>query len=287
MEIRSKSEISPLADILNEAIAALDANVDRSELTPFTIQNDEQYAEVGEGLIEDKRQIELVEQTLQPFGRIAFKAHRTITGKIAEYQAYGKNRYAIRDAALVEWKKAKDAADAEENRRAQAVAEQEESRRKAAEVKELQERAKKEQRPDLAVRAEEIKKAPAREVHVALGRAEGPKVKGLGMKTRYKATVVDEDALILAVGRRPAYIELARLMNAKAKDRKTAKKDKARYIDLAALLSAMAMELPEIPLSVLEPKATTITGIANDTNGRINWPGVSIDEETKSTTRIR
>ena len=281
MTIQQADPGSTLSAILNNALAALEANVDKSEIQPFVIKDEAQAEAVAASLVEDKRQFNDIDATLRPFADAANKIHKRITGAIRDYQAYPAKRISVRSAAIADHERARREREAaEERRRAEAARIEDEERRKA-EAKELEERARKEKRPDLRQRAEEIRNAPAREVSTAprsYGGTTSKVAKGVSVKTDWAVTVVDEDALINAIGRPAAYREIA----AAVKKEFGAKGDK-----FAAWILTKAAEMPQIPTSVVKPSVVDIKRVATATKGKINWPGVAIDEADKVTTRTR
>lgn len=282
MEIRPSSEIG-LPDLLKGALQALEENVDKTQIEAFEIASAKECEAVAKDMIEDKRQIAMVEDTLKDFKALAFRVHRTITSKENEYAQYGKNRYAIRDRAVSDWTKEQERKQAEEDARLREVARIEDENRKKAEAAELERRAKAEKRPDLKARAEEIRNEPQREIFVSSGpKSAKPNVKGFGVKDDYNVNVLNEDALILAIGRRPAYLELAKAIAAKF-----GKKKSAAIVEAVAWIMEQANELPQIPTNVVKPHEPTIKANAKATKGKINWPGVAIELDRKSTTRIR
>jgi hypothetical protein len=283
MEIREKAD-PKIGDLLKDAIAALEEHVDKSAPPKdLVIADDIHYQEVWKKLQADKDGLAKVYQTLKPFKSLAFTLHRTITGKESMYAEYYEKRIKAYDAAIVDRKAANDRAKAELERQLQEQARAEDDARKKEEAEALRKRAAAENREDLKHRAEQIEKAPVRETHIAI-EDKTPAVKGNGwsggFRERYIAECEDEDALILAIGRPLAYLEVAAWIVAEFGKNKAALK-------IATELKVKAGALPVIPTSVVKVEGGKLTSNANATNGKMDWPGVSVRKDSKTTTRRR
>jgi hypothetical protein len=282
MEIRPSTE-GDVGIRLRGVLADLEARIDKTQIKPITIRTEQELQEVTDALIEDKRETADVEQTLKPFADLAFNIHRTITGERNRLAWYSKERASIRDAAIAEHAAEQKRIVEAENNRIREVARKEEEARRAAEAAELTKRARMEKRPDLKLRAEELKKEPIREVAItSQSNPIGRKIRGssggsVGLRSTYTIEVTDSDAFILAAARPHIYREVLDLL-AKAYGKKKAPA-------LLEPLRARLGELPQIPLTMLEPVESRIKSAAADTNGKINWPGVAVSEDLKTTAR--
>jgi hypothetical protein len=280
MEIRSSSDA--VADLLNNAIAALEANVDKSTVEQITIRNEAESLAVQSGMLADRRESLMVDATLRPFATLAYRIHRTITGKMAEYAQYANDRFAIRERAFLEYTETQRRLKAEEERRLREVSRIEEEERRTEEAAELERRSVTENRPDLKRRAEEIINEPIREIHVETNRKPALLKSGggsVGLRNRFVCTVEDADALILAIGKREAYRDVIDWIRVFFKG-KLAK-------DIVEGLRHQFDNMPQIPTNVVTPQVTKINQNANATNGKINWPGVAVEDVTKSRVRSR
>lgn len=282
MEIRSRSEIE-IGDLLKGALEALEESVDKTVLEPITIVAESELHAQELALLDDKRETKKVVETLKPFSDLAFTIHRTITGKTNEYSQYSKNRATVRDAAIVQYSKEREREQLEQEQRLRDMARNEDADRRAEDAAELERRSKAENRPDLMKRAEQIINEPAREVFVSTGLGVRH-VKGhggsVGLRKGYLVQVLDEEAFVLAIGRSAAYAEIVKFV--KDTFGKTAKGK-----EIATAILEQAMQQPQIPTSMVEVKETAIKKAAEQANGRLNWPGIAIEEDTKTRTRTK
>lgn len=275
MEIRPKNTL--LSDALLGVLAEIDARISKEEIMPIKIESRDQYVDVAEKLKVERADAKWVEGKLQPFANIAFRIHRAITGKTNEYVGYTNQRATIYDSALVDFDNELErlARETEDNLRKQAATEDEQRRRNDA--AELTARGN-------TAAAEAVMKEPPRPVHVAVEKGT-PKVAGHGFKKRWIGTCEDEDVLLKAVARPAIYREIAAWLKADIGPKAN---------KLAAELERRAGEFPVIPSSIfystkgaIEALNTKITANANATNGKIDWPGVAVTEDKKSTTRTK
>lgn len=267
-----------VADLLNDAITALELKVDKSAPPKdLVISNDVHYESIFEKLRQDKIGEAMVSQTLKPFTSLFYRIHRTLTGKENEYAKYYRDRIAVYDDALVARRKAVQRLKEETEAKLREQARAEDEERRANEARILREKAAKEKRPELEERAREVESRPARDINVTTNIGLPKTAKG-GFRDRFKANCEDEEALIRAIGKPEAYREIAAWISATYGKNAFAKK-------LAAEIKLKAAELPDIPCSVLKVQEGKLTANANATNGKMQWPGVSIIEDTKTTTR--
>ena len=284
MEIRPSGELG-VGVALRGVLAEIENRIDKSQIEPITIRTEQEKEEVANALIEDKREIAFVEDSLKKFSDLAFTIHRTITGKRNEYASYAKARADIRDAAITEYALEQQRREDAENERLRELARQEDERRRKAEAEELERRAKAEKRPELATRAKEVLSAPPREIAIS-SRGGGGSLKrtvrgesggSVGLKKKYVVEVTDIDAFILAVARPHIYREVI--------DALTKEHGKKKAPGIVEPLRARLEDMPQIPLTVLEAVEAAIKKSAEASNGRINWPGVAISEDYG--TRVR
>lgn len=274
MEISPGGEKPDVADLLKEALTALETQVDKSPAPQeLVLRSNEEYVEAWDKLKADKRGLSKVIATLKPFSTLAFRIHRLITGKTAEYSKYYEDRLKVYDAAIIEYDDRKERERIETEKRLQEQAREEDSQRRLEEAAALEKRATAEGREDLKQRAEELITAPAREVSVSVEKSV-PKIGGGSIRKRFVATCEDEDALVPAIGRRAAFLEAAALIGSQKGGKK-----------FADLLKERAHAMPEIPVSVVKVQDTKITQIANGCNGKLDWPGVSVKEDKKTSAR--
>lgn len=288
MEVRPSSDVvGDVGYALRGVLAELDRTVDKSTIEPITIRTESELQEVTDALIEDKREIAYVESKLDPLANIAYTVHRIVTGKRNEYASYAKARAAIRDAAITERALEQKRKEDAENERLRQVARAEEEARRKAEIEELNRRAKAEKRPELKQRAQEIAAEPIREVAITTkgSAATSRRVRGsgggsVGLRPEYTVEVTDPDSLILGVARPTIYREVVLFLT-----NRFPKKRKIEIGDVLELLTMRIAELPQIPLAVLEPSEQKIKESAKATDGRINWPGVAVAKDYKTSAR--
>jgi hypothetical protein len=278
MEIRQRTAGDDLSDHLRGVIAELESQIDKSDAHPITIANSEEYVAVAEKLKADKAINATVEEKLKPFTSLAFRVHRFLTGKQNEFCSYGIARMAYADRALVAYdnEKEREKRETEEKLREQNRKEEEERRaREAAEMK---------KRGNFGA-ARSILAAPIRDSYVEVQK-ETPKVAGQGFTEKYVAHCEDEDALILAIARPAIMREVAAML------RPMLKKKTVSKTDMVNAILAASDQQPVIPSPIfLSTKAsrdaldTAISKIANSTGGKIQWPGVTVELDKKTTTR--
>lgn len=284
MEIRPSGE-API-DIgvkLKGVLADLERRIDKTEIGPVTIRSAAEKQEIADAMIEDARQIADVEVTLKPYSDLAYNIHRSITGARTQYQSYANARKGIRDKAMTEWIIEQERITAAEDARLRDVARLEAEARQKEEADELKRRAKAEGRPDLLQRAKEVAAAPVREIAITSGRSaaaattRGSGGGSVGSKKSYVVEITDIDTFILAAARPHIYREaIAALL------KEHGKKKASAFVET---LRAAIEDMPQIPLTTLDANEQKIKENAKATNGKINWPGVAIDEDRKSTTR--
>lgn len=272
MEIRRSDQPSGLFKSLFENIVAwLDTKIDRSVIaSDLAIADADDYAFHAEKLIEDKREINFVDSWLSPISDRLFRAHRAVTGKRAEFQSYAQARATIRERALSAWSLAEEKRKIETAKRIEEQQRQEEEARRENEAKSLREQGKHKA-------ADEVLDRPIVTTRVAVSTAV-PQVKGISGKKKYKATIQDEDALLKAIVRADVYVEAAAALTGKYG------KDAAKF---ARFLKDQAKALPTIPRSIIEFKETKANTFANAADGRIDWPGVVVEEDYKTNARSR
>lgn len=290
MEVRPSGDPLNVGVALRGVLADIEARIDKTEIQPFTIRTEKEREDVANALIEDKREIAYVENSLKKFADLAFTIHRTITGKRNEYQSYAKQRADTRDAAITEYALEQAKREEAENARLREVARQEEEARRKAEAEELRKRAATEKRPDLVARAKEVENAPVREIAISSrggggalkSRVRGSEGGSVGLAKKYNVDITDADALILATARRHIYREVIDLLLKEFAGKKRQLLNGAAVVEP---LRAALEDLPQIPLTILEPVEQKIKESAKATNGKINWPGVAISEDYG--TRVR
>jgi hypothetical protein len=277
MEIRNKDDVQ-VSDLLRGALKTLDEKIDRTVLERVLVETEDDYKREAAALLEDKREEKFVVNTLKDFKSLAWTIHRSITGKENEYASYARARAEKRDRALSLFTEEQDRKEAAEQERLRVIARKEEEARKAEEAKILERRAKTERRPDLAAKAEEIRTAPIREFAVSTGRKSVVgSVGGVGRRRVFTVDVFDANALILAVARPAIMREVADMIE------KIDGKKKNR--NLVAELREEATKLPNIPTAILEVSEARIRASAVGANGKIDWPGVVVTPESKTSTR--
>jgi hypothetical protein len=267
-----------LADLVRGVINELELIVDKSPAVPITVETREDYVNQFEILRTEKIRQGVIEQKLKPFTNLAFRVHRFLTGKTNEYLGYGSSRISVLDRALVAFNDRQQAKDREleENMRKQTEREDEERRKEEARV--LTERGE-------TARAKQILEEKPREFAISVT-SSTPSIKGGGIKKRWIATCVDEDKLLLAVARPIIYREVAARMKAEGFGKNASSKQ------MIALVASWASECPTIPTSIFcstktakDALDTKLTANANATNGKIDWPGVAVEEDKKAQVR--
>lgn len=289
MEIRPKpSTITTpsIADVLRDVLAKVEAYVDKTPAAEIHIDTSDEFVAITEKMKTDRMMEARIGTDLQPFAGLAFKIHRTITGKINEYSGYPKDRIAAYDRALVDYDNRQEAATVELASNLKAQIETEDEQRRASEAAVLTERGEVE-------KAQQVLNAPKREVDVAV-RSTTPAVKGFGIKKSYVATCVDEDRLMLAVARPAVYREVAAWIEAELLKTATNPAGKKIVAAIVQAIKAQANTFPVIPSSAFvstkgsrDALNTRLSKFANDVNGKMEWPGVAVEEEKKSSQRTR
>lgn len=265
------------ATVFQGVIAELDRLVDKGTIEEPVIASKQDAEIVAEQLKSEREIRATVETKIEKFSSLASKVHRFITGKRAEYTKHiDANRLAPLNRALVKWDDACEAADKAEAERVQKLREDEEKRRRKAESKELTKQGKIEE-------ANEVKAAPMPAFHIPISSSR-PSVAGVGMKKSFVAQCEDLDALILAIARPTIMREIARRLREQYGVKAT---------KLAAFLDAEAMACPIIHGASIfastkgarEAIDTQLSKHANTVQGKMQWPGVSVREDKKTTTR--
>jgi hypothetical protein len=291
MEISPKGDVPTIASMLANALDALERFVDKTPAPAIvTITNADEYREAFDQFKKDKIEERKVEETLKPFSDIAYRVHRTITGKTNQYKAYSGARLKVYDEAIVRYDREQEEQRLADAKRIRDAALKEDEDRRQQEAKTL------EKRGDVEGAKQVLAEKP-REIHVAIP-SRTPKIDGGSIRKRYVAHSEDEERFVRAIGRPDIYREVAAFLRgsevalralgwAPKLKKADAKKIQAMANALADELTRRADGFPVIPFNMVEVSETQITKVANAVNGKLDWPGISVEEDRKTSARTR
>lgn len=271
MEISRSNPI--LSALFQNVVDRLETQIDTSKIEPFAIQTPDEYASVSELVRQDADQVALVETTLGKFKDLAYRVHRAISSTMNRLQSYAVERKRIRDEALMDWVR-------RETDRAAAQASKLREQAEAEERERLKEQAKQADRAGDKDRARELRTAATQPIVVATHVAPRvPKVAGQTIRKRWMATCNDDETFIAAIGA-PNVLRTAASLLEDEFGKRAAKK-------FADALRRKADALDRIPYNMVKVDEVQISKAADACNGKLDWPGIAVEEDLKPVTRRR
>lgn len=291
MEISPKGEVPSIASMLANALDALEQAVDKTPAPEIvTITNAVEYTAAWDQFKKDKVEERKVEETLKPFSDIAYRVHRTITGKTNAYKAYSAARLKVYDEGIVRYDRQQEEQRLADEKRIKDAAAREDEERRKEEAKTLQARGDVEG-------AKQVLAEPPRQIHVSIP-SRTPKVEGGSIRKRWIAHSEDEEKFIVGIAQPRVMRDVAAWLRGSEVALRalgwTPKMKKADAKKLSAAVDALAQELirqadacPVIPFNMVEVSETQITKVANAVNGKLDWPGISVEEDRKTSARTR
>lgn len=244
-----------------------------------------QYQEVAEELAADRTlKVQIEREFAEPKSK-AHAAHKSICALEAKLLAPLDRRIQVRDRALVAYDDEQELRAREQERAARVAAEREERARRDAEARYLDQQAKATRNPDLREQAALVRAAPLTPPVIAVQKAT-PKVPEMRFAVRHVATAVDRRQLVPAITRPSIYREVAAFVRALKPIVVTpgpARREFAKVRDaIAHALEQSIGGMPVIPYEAVAADLAYITKEATRADGRLNWPGVTIEREKKT-----
>lgn len=273
-------------------IDELERTVDKTPAQPIVIHGMADLTHASEVLTIQKAEKARIVEALEPWAQRLYRAHKFVTSKRAEFVSYYEPRIEAADRAIVDYHDEQERIAAEERKRILDEAAEEDRQRREAEEAALKKQMKGTRdlgrREEIESRIEEVRNAPAPSVATYVGGGIGKMTTSAGtisgVRKSWDVEIQDDELLKVAVCRRVVLeetIKLAQNLRAKARTKDGRNALDTMIQNLQARLQAAAI----IPSNVLEVSEAKVRKNANDTNGRINWPGVAVFEKGKTQTR--
>lgn len=281
MEILPPSTPETIGErVLSSVISELDRLVDKTPIQPFIIATQAEATDTAKRIIDERTKRATVLEKIEPFSKFVNIVHKSITGKRAEYTMAIDGRLAVLDSASVAWDDKCEREKREEDERLAALARKQEDERRKEEAKSLKKRG-------FVEEAREVLTAPPTSFRPSSSSRSVSGVKGFGFKKSFTAECEDVDRLLLGVARPTLYREIATLLG--TKDFK-----KLSAAQIAKELLARSGQFPQVPSNVFcstkaaeEALDTKLTAYANNSDGKMDWPGVIVTTDKKTTGRVR